>query len=112
MVKNMEDLQKISKDSTDAMLKQFGAFSKAAQAIATEVTDYSKSSFEEGAAVIEKLAGAKSLEKAVEIQTEYVKSAYETFVSKAAKIGELYADVAKEAMKPVEGYWAKVTPVR
>ena len=59
---------------------------------------------------MEKLLGAKSLDKAIEIQTDYAKSAYEGFVAQATKIGELYADLAKETYKPFEGYVAKVGP--
>ena len=84
--------------------------SKASQAIAAEVADYSKKSFEDGTEVIEKLFGAKSLDKAIEIQTDYAKTAYEGFVAQATKIGELYADLAKETYKPFEGYIAKAAP--
>jgi len=61
MIKNLEDVQKLSKDNMDATMKSFGALSKASQAIATEVADYSKKSFEDGTKVMEKLLGAKSL---------------------------------------------------
>ena len=48
--------------------------------------------------------------KAIEIQTDYAKSAYEGFVAQATKIGELYADLAKETYKPFEAYVAKAAP--
>ncbi len=111
-MKNFEDLQKLGKDNVDVALKQFGAVSKGVQAIASEVADYSRKSFEDGAAVLEKLFGAKSLDKAIEIQTDYAKSAYEGFVAKATKIGELYADLAKEAYKPLENVVGKVVPTK
>ncbi|MGH9810976.1 MAG: phasin family protein [Terriglobia bacterium] len=107
MVKNFEDLQQVSKDNIDIAMKSMGAVSKSAQAIAAEVADYSKKSFEESTAALEKLFGVKSLEKAIEVQTEYAKTAYEGFVSKASKIGELYADLAKETYKPFETLMAK-----
>ena len=110
MIKNIEDVQKMSKDSMDATMKSFGTLSKATQAIAAEVADYSKKSFEDGTKVMEKLLGAKSLDKAIEIQTDYAKSAYEGFVAQATKMGELYADLAKETYKPFEGFVAKATP--
>ncbi len=112
MMKNIEDLQKLGKDNVDIATKQFGAMSKGFQAIATEFADYSKKSFEDGTAAFEKLAGAKSLDKALEIQTDFAKSAYEGLVAKATKIGELYTDMAQEAFKPLEGYLAKVTPAK
>lgn len=104
MMKNFEDMQKMGKDSMDATMKSFGSLSKASQAIAAELADYSKKSFEDGTKVLEKLLGAKSLDKAIEIQTDYAKSAYEGFVAEASKISELYADFAKETYKPFEAY--------
>jgi hypothetical protein len=108
MVKNLEDLQQMGKDNMDATLKSFGAVSKSAQAIAAEAADYSKKSFDEGTQAFEKLFGAKSLDKAMEIQTAYLKGAYEGFVAQSAKFGELYTALAKETYKPFEGYLGKV----
>jgi hypothetical protein len=107
MMKNFDDMQKLSKDNVDATMKSFGALSKASQAIATEFADFTKKSFEDGTKVMEKLLGAKSLDKAMEIQTDYAKTAYEGFVAQATKMGELYADLAKETYKPFEAYVAK-----
>ena len=53
MLKNFDDLQKFGTDGADVVFKQFGAVSKAFQAIATEVADYSKHSFEATAAAAE-----------------------------------------------------------
>ncbi len=102
-----DPMQKFGKDNMDMAMATFGAWTKNAQAIATEFADYSKKSFEDSAAALEKLMGAKSLETAVAVQTEYLKSSYEDFVAESAKIGELYADLAKEAYKPFEGVLAK-----
>jgi hypothetical protein len=107
MYDKFEEMQKLSKDNVDTALKSFGAVSKGVQAIAVEVADYSKKSFEEGTAALEKLIGVKTLDKAIEVQTDYFKTAYEGFVTKASKIGELYADLAKETYKPFEGALTK-----
>lgn len=109
MLKNFEEIQKLSKDHVDTTMKQFGTVSKGWQAIATEYADYTKKSYEAGSAALEKLLGAKSLDKAIEIQSEYAKTAYEGFVAQATKIGELYTDLAKESYKPLEGLMAKAT---
>ena len=112
MLKNFEEFQKLGKDNVDTAVKQFGVVSKSFQAIASEVADYSKKSFEDGTAALEKLFGAKSLDTAIAIQSDYAKTAYEGFVAEATKIGELYTDLAKESYKPFEGMLAKVTPVK
>lgn len=104
---NTDEMNKFGKDSMDMALNSLGAWTKNTQAIATEVADYAKKSFEGSAAAWEKLMSAKSLEKAIEVQSEYVKSTYEGFVAEATKLGELYVDLAKDAYKPFEGVMAK-----
>ena len=108
-MKTVEDMQKFGKDNVDATMKSFGAVSKSFQAIAVELADYSKKAFEDGTAAAEKLFGAKSLEKAIEVQSDYFKSSYEGFISQSTKLGELYSDLAHEAYKPFEEYMSKVT---
>ena len=107
MMNNFEDIQKIGKENMDVAMESFGTFSKGFQAIASEVVDYQKKSFEEGTAAVEKLVASKSLDKAVEAQTEYVKTAYEGFVGEMTKIGEMVADLSKDAYKPYEGLMGK-----
>jgi hypothetical protein len=107
MMKNFEDFEKVGKENVDAALRSFSALSRHTQAIAAEVAGYSKKTFEDGTAQVEKLLGVKTLDKAIELQSAYAKAAYEGFVSQAAKIGELYADLAKESYKPYESLFAK-----
>src|SRR6516165_12659895 len=112
MVRNIDEMQKLEKDNMDATLKSFGALSKSLQAITVEIADFSKNFFYKDTAATEKLIGAKSLEKAIEVQTDYAKSSYETFVAEATKLSELYADLAREAYKPFESQFGKVASVK
>ena len=107
-INTFEDAQKIGRENVDLALKSFGTVSKSLQAIAVEVADYSKKSFDDGAAHLEKLLGVKSVDKAIEVQSAFVKTAYESYLARVTKIGELYADLAKETYKPVETALAKV----
>ena len=52
----------------------------------------------------------KSLDKVIEVQTEFAKSAYEAFVAESQKIAGLYTDLAKQTFKPLEGIVAKFSP--
>jgi hypothetical protein len=107
MTPTFEDFQKTAKDNMDAAVKAFGLYTKNAQTVTTETVDYAKKAYEANTAHVEKLFGVKTLDKAVELNTEFAKSAYEGFVAQSTKIGNLYADFAKEAMKPVEAAFAK-----
>ncbi|MCA0401213.1 MAG: phasin family protein [Proteobacteria bacterium] len=106
-MQSFEDIQKFGKENFDLAVKAFGAQQKGVQAIATEVADYSKKAIEAGSATFEKLAGVKTLDKALEIQSDYAKTAYEGYVAHATKVGELVSGLAKEAFKPFETAVAK-----
>jgi hypothetical protein len=108
MFQNFEDFQKISKSNAELALKNFNQVSKSLQTIAVEVADFQKKSFEQGTAALEKLLASRSLDGVIQTQTDYLKSAYEGMVAQSKKIGELYADLAKETYKPVEAALAKV----
>jgi phasin family protein len=84
------------------LFDDFQKFGKGWQTIAAESSKYSKKSFENGSAFLEKLLGAKSLENAIQIQSEYAKTFFEDLVGYVTKTGELYSDLAKEAFKPIE----------
>lgn len=96
------DFQKLGKDNYDAVVRSYGELSKGLQAIAKRWTEFSKQSLEDATRTFEKLVGVKSFEQAIEIQTAYVQKAYDSWVAEATKISEMYADVAREAYKPVE----------
>ncbi|MBZ7921398.1 phasin family protein [Ensifer adhaerens] len=106
---NFDDANKKSKEAIDVAVKSYSAWTKGLQAIATEAADFSKKSFEDGVAHVEKLSSIKSVEAAFELQTNFIKASYEGFVAEATKIGEMYADLAKDAYKPYEAPVAKAT---
>ena len=109
MVK-VEDIQQYGKEQLDTVVASATTLQHGMQAIASAYGDYTKKSFEDTKSMVEKLSGVKSLDKALEVQTEFAKSAYETFVAELQKIAGLYTDLAKQTFKPFEGMIAKFTP--
>ena len=107
MMQSFEDAGKAGKEFVDSGLKSFASLSKNAQAISVEASEYSKKAFDAGSAALEKLVSAKSLDKAIEVQTDYARQAYEGFVAQATRMGELYAEMARDAYKPFESVVAK-----
>jgi len=106
---NFDEVQKAGKENMDLAMASMAAMSKGVQALAMETQDYSKKAMETGSAAMEDLLAAKSLDKAVEVQSDYMKSAYEAFVGQATKVNEMFVDLAKESYKPYEGVFAKVS---
>lgn len=107
---NANSTQQNRNEQIGAMDVSASAFPAGFQAIATAYGDYTKKSFEDTRLFVEKLSGVKSFDKAIEIQTEFAKSAFETFMAESQKIGSLYRDLATQSYKPFGGFLAKVTP--
>src|SRR4030088_3734392 len=110
MMIKVEDFQNYGKEHLETVVASATTVQNGLQAIATAYGDYTKKSFEDTRSFVEKLSGVKSLDRAVEVQTEYAKSAYDTFVADSQKIAGLYTDLAKQTFKPLEGIVAKFTP--
>src|SRR5438552_18124292 len=77
------------------------------QAIANAYRDYTRKSFEEFGSFVEQLTGVRSLDKAMMVQTEFVKRAYETSVAESQKICELHNRLAKQTPDPFKGLTSK-----
>src|ERR1700738_889605 len=110
MMVKVEDIQQYGKEHLETVVASATSLQTGLQAIASAYGDYTKKSFEDTRSFVEKLSGVKSLDKAMEVQTEFAKSAYETFVAESQKIAGLYTDLAKQSFKPLEGMVAKFAP--
>ena len=108
----LDDMQRATSDNLDATMHSFEGATRVTQEIAGQIADYSKRSFEQGTRTMENLLGAKSPDKAFEVQTEYARAVYESYVSHATKLGHLYADLARETFKSYQDFASKLTPVR
>jgi hypothetical protein len=109
MDQGIEEFQKVSKDGIDAAVRSLGEVNKGFQAIAAEVTVYSKSVFEDSTRAFEQLVGAKSVEQAIEIQSQYAKRANDAHVAELSKLSEMYVGLARNAYQPVKAALAKKT---
>ena len=102
MFYNLDTLQKQNQANFDMAVKSYEALTKGVQEISKETTEFSKKYIENSTSAWEKVSAAKSVDKAVEAQSEFAKGAYEAFVAQGTKIGQIYTDMAKDAYKPFE----------
>ena len=77
------------------------------QTIANAYRDYTRKSLEEFGSFVEQLSGVRSLDKAMTVQSEFVKRAYETSVAESQKICELHNRLAKQTLDPFKGLTGK-----
>ena len=77
------------------------------QTIANAYRDYTRKSIEEFGSFVEQLSGVRSLDKAMTVQSEFVKRAYETSVAESQKICELHNRLARQTLDPFKGLTGK-----
>ena len=101
-VKGYDQLLSIGKDNAEAVIKSATLAGKGLEAINTQVFAYSRLSMEEGVEVTKAVLASKSVQEALEIQTDYVKSAFETYVTELNKVRDMALSVAKQAAQPLQ----------
>ena len=99
--------QKLSQEGFEAALRSYGEFSKSVQELTARLTENTKKALDDTTRTWEQLIGAKSVEQAIEIQTQYAKRSYDNFVAEATKLGEWYIDVMQNTTKPLENAVSK-----
>jgi phasin family protein len=72
------------------------------QTIAKAYGDYTRKSIEETRSYVEKLRDVRSLDKAMEVQTEFAKQAFEMFVAGSQRIYGLHKELAKQTLRPLQ----------
>lgn len=97
----LNEVNAYSKKNLEAVVASVTAATKGAEALGAQVMAFSKKSVEDQVAAAKALAGAKSVQEAVELQTAWVKSAMEGYLAEASKMGETVASSVKDSVKPL-----------
>jgi hypothetical protein len=96
------EYQKAAETGLEAASRSFGEANKGFQALAAEMMEYSKSAFDDAIRTWEQLIGVRSLEQAIQIQSDYAKRVYENHMAEFKKLGEMTVGMVRDASKPVE----------
>jgi hypothetical protein len=108
----MEETKRIAQDNIRRMgrgesefesaTRSFAEASRGFQAIALEVTNHSRKSFDDVLKAWEQLLSARSLPDVIDIQTRYARKTYNSYFSELSKLTDLYLDLTRNVVAPVE----------
>ena len=96
------EYEKVAETGFEAASRSFGEANRGFQALAAEMMNYSKATFDDAVRTWEQLIGVKSLEQAIQIQSDYAKRVYDNHMAELSKLGEMYVSLVGHASKPVE----------
>jgi phasin family protein len=95
------EITAFGKENLEAWVASSTATQKGVEAISARAVAFSKMALENHVAATKSLMTAKSVQEVVEKQTEYARSAFDTYVSELNSMSDLMAGFAKDAMKPL-----------
>ena len=95
------ELSAQSKQNLEALTASAAAAQKGAEALSAQVASYSKTSWENGVAAAQTISQARSIQELIELQTNFAKSAMETYLSEVTKMTETLTGSVKESFKPI-----------
>jgi phasin family protein len=90
-----------SKLNLEALADSVGAAAEAAQSLSAQAAAYTKKALEDHVAVSKKLAAAKSVQEAFDIQTTYTKSAIEAYLAELTRWSDSLTGSVQRSLKPI-----------
>ena len=97
----MNELNTHSKQNLEAIVASATASAKGAEALGAQAMAFSKAVFDTQVSAAKSLAGAKSVQEVVELQTSFAKTALETYMAEFARMSDTVSASVKESMKPL-----------
>ena len=101
-VKGYDQFVSFGKDNAEAVVKSANAAGKGIETINSEVLAYTRKSVEETVAAAKAVLSAKTVEEAFQLQSEFGKSAFETYVDQLAKFGDMTLATARRTAEPFQ----------
>jgi phasin family protein len=102
-IKNYDAVLGYGKDTAEAVMKSATVAGKGVESLNNELYAYSKQSLEDSITATKAIMGSKSLHEAFEYQSDYAKSAFESYIGELTKFGELFTATAKDSFAPLQG---------
>ena len=99
----VEAMIAFGKDNAEAVMKSANAAGKGIESINTEAFAYARKSAEESVAVAKAVLSSKTIEQAFQLQSEFGKAIFESYVDQLAKFGDMALATTRHAAEPIQG---------
>lgn len=102
-VKSYDRFFDYGRGTLEAYVKAANAAGKGAETLHNEIYAYSRQSFTDGVSAAKAVFGSKSVHEAFELQSDFVKSSFETYVGEMTRLGGIALATARETFVPLQG---------
>ena len=100
-LKSVTEASNFQKETVDALIASATVAGKGIETANANAVAYAKSLMEEGVTATKAIASAKSVQELFEIQTEFTKSAVDSYLAELNKTTDLFSGLMKDSLKPL-----------
>lgn len=101
-----EEMVELTKGNVEAVVASARVAAKGGEALGQDATEYSKKSFESAVSMLKGMASIKSPTELFQLQSDYVKSAFDGAVAEASKLSESMLKIAGDVAQPLSSRYA------
>lgn len=101
-MKSYDEISKLNKETFDAMAKCNNALVKGGEEMGKAYFSFFKNTADANVEAMKAIMGAKSLNEVVEIQSDFARTSFDTFVAESTKLSEMGVKVATDAFQPIQ----------
>lgn len=100
-LKMTEELTEFQKGNVEAFVESGKLVAKGAESLGQEAADYARKSFESSTAAFKTFASAKSPTELFKLQSDYMKSSFESAIAESSKVTEAWLKLAGDVVQPL-----------
>lgn len=104
--KMFEEMNDLNKGNIEAIVESSKLVAKGAETINQQAAEYGRKSFENATVAMKSFASVKSPTELFQLQSEYVRATFDSFISETSKNSETVLKLAGEAMQPISNRFA------
>jgi phasin family protein len=104
--KAVEELNDFAKGNVEALVESSKIAAKGIETLGQDAAEYSRKSFEAATAALKSLSAVKSPTEFFKLQSDYVRTAFDSYVAEASKNTEAMLKLAGDASQPISNRFA------
>ena len=108
-MKSLDEMSTMAKGNVEALLASTKAATAGLEAIAHQVADFSRKSFEETTAAARAMTTVKTPNELMQLQSDFAKTQFDAAVAELSKLSETMVKLAGEVFEPVQNRVALAT---
>lgn len=98
----IEGFRQLSQQNVEATMRGYAELNKGMNAIGLVMVDFVRRTIAQNTQMLERMVTAGSVVQALEIQSEHARFLYEDYMGEASRIGNIYAEMTRDSLRPYE----------